>query len=65
MSLHGPGSAMGMEHQFKRPARVVEISREEAREDDAETDEFLPKAPPATDDGTPIHAVRRRPPEPR
>jgi hypothetical protein len=56
---------MDMEHEFKHPARVVEISREQAREDDAETDEFLPKAPPATDDGTPIHAVRRPPTEPR
>jgi hypothetical protein len=50
---------MDMEHEFTHPARVVEIGREEAREDDAETDEFLPKAPPATDDGTPIEAVRR------
>jgi hypothetical protein len=65
MSLRGPGSATDMEHEFKHPARVVEISRDDAREDDADTDEFLPKAPPATDDGTPIHAVRRRPTDAR
>jgi hypothetical protein len=54
-----------MEHEFKHPARVVEISREDTQEDDADTDEFLPDAPPATDDGTPIRVSRRPAPEPR
>jgi hypothetical protein len=48
-----------MDHEFTHPARVVEISREEAQEDDVETDDFLPPAPPATDDGTPIRVDRR------
>ena len=55
---------MVMEHEFRHPARVVEISHDEAPEDDPETDDFLPHAPPATDDGTPIR-VERRPPPPR
>ena len=53
---------MVMEHEFRHPARVVEISHDEAPEDDPETDDFLPHAPPATDDGTPIRVQRRPPP---
>jgi hypothetical protein len=56
---------MVMEHEFTHPARVVEITRDEAQEDDAETDDFLPPAPPATDDGTPIRVTPRPEPEPR
>jgi hypothetical protein len=59
MTAHAPGSAMVMDHEFTRPARVVEISRDEAQEDDVETDDFLPPAPPATDDGTPIRVERQ------
>jgi hypothetical protein len=54
-----------MEHEFTHPARVVEIARDEAQEDDPETDEFLPPAPPATDGGTPIRVSRQPAPEPR
>jgi hypothetical protein len=56
---------MDMEHEFKHPARVVEISRDQAKEEDPETDEFLPPAPAATDDGTPVSTVRRSETEPR
>jgi hypothetical protein len=65
MPLHGPGSAIGMEHEFRHPARVVEISREETKEEDLEIDEFLPPVPAATDDGTPVTTVRRSETEPR
>ena len=54
-----------MHHKFTHPARVVEISRDEKQEDDAEPDDFLPPAPPATDDGTPIRVTPRPEPEPR
>jgi hypothetical protein len=54
-----------MEHEFRRPARVVEISREAANEEDPEIDEFLPPVPAATDDGTPVSTVRRSETEPR
>jgi hypothetical protein len=56
---------MDMEHEFRHPARVVEISREDAKEEDLEIDEFLPPAPAATDDGTPVTRVRRSETEPR
>jgi hypothetical protein len=56
---------MDMEHEFTHPARVVEIGREEAKEEDPDTDEFLPPAPAATDDGTPVAMVRRSETEPR
>jgi hypothetical protein len=54
-----------MEHEFTRPARVVEITRGESQEDDPERDDFLPPAPPATDDGTPIRVLRQPAPKPR
>jgi hypothetical protein len=54
-----------MKHQFTHPARVVEIPREERQEEDSETDEFLPRAPAATDDGTPVGAVPRADSDPR
>ena len=56
---------MAMEHQFTRPARVVEIGRDESKDEDPEKDEFLPSAPAATDDGTPVRTLRRPPTEPR
>jgi hypothetical protein len=56
---------MDMEHEFRHPARVVEISREAAKEEDPEIDEFLPPVPAATDDGTPVTRVRRSETEPR
>jgi hypothetical protein len=65
MPTRAPGSAKGMEHEFRRPARVVEISREAAKEEDPEIDEFLPPVPAATDDGTPVSTVRRSETEPR
>jgi hypothetical protein len=54
-----------MEHEFRHPARVVEIRREETKDEDPENDEFLPPAPAATDDGTPLATVRRSETEPR
>jgi hypothetical protein len=48
-----------MEHQFTIPARVVEVTDEAPREVDPDTEELLPPAPAATDDGTPVN----RPPE--
>jgi hypothetical protein len=54
-----------MEHEFTHPARVVEITRDEAQEDEPDADEFLPPVPPATDDGTPIKVLRRPAREPR
>jgi len=54
-----------MEHEFTHPARVVEITRDEVQEDEPQPDEFLPPAPPATDDGTPIRALRQPAPQPR
>jgi hypothetical protein len=56
---------MGMEHEFTHPARVVEIDRNETKDEDPENDEFLPSAPAATDDGTPVRTLRRQPTEPR
>ncbi|HEY7619534.1 MAG TPA: hypothetical protein VH834_07160 [Solirubrobacteraceae bacterium] len=43
-----------MEHEFRIPARVVEVSDETAQEVDPDTGELLPPAPAATDDGTPV-----------
>jgi hypothetical protein len=54
-----------MEHEFTLPARVVEIGRDEAKEEEPETDELLPPAPAATDDGTPVMTLRRRATDPR
>jgi hypothetical protein len=54
-----------MEHKFTHPVRVVEIGRDEAKEEDPATDEILPPAPAATDDGTPVATVRRSETEPR
>jgi hypothetical protein len=54
-----------MEHQFTHPARVVEIAPRDKDEDEPETDDFLPPAPAATDDGTPVGRVRREETEPR
>jgi hypothetical protein len=54
-----------MKHEFTHPARVVEVGRKEAKDEDPQDDEFLPSAPAATDDGTPVTALRRRPTEPR
>lgn len=65
MVINAPGSAIGMEHQFTHPARVVEIDRREKEEDEQEPDDFLPPVPPATDDGTPVAGVRRERHEPR
>jgi hypothetical protein len=65
MPLSEAGSAIDMEHEFRHPARVVEISREDAKEEDLEIDEFLPPVPAATDDGTPVNTVRRSETEPR
>ena len=65
MPAHGAGTAMNMEHEFARPARVVEIGREKPKDEDPETDEFLPPTPAATDDGTPVTALRRSETEPR
>ena len=41
------------------PKRVVEITNTPDQEDDPDTDQLLPPAPAATDDGTPV----KRPPE--
>jgi hypothetical protein len=43
-----------MDHEFTLPARVVEVTDEGPQEVDPDTGEFLPPAPAATDDGTPI-----------
>ena len=48
------GSATGMEHEFTIPARVVEVTDWPPQEADPDTDELLPPAPAATDDGTPV-----------
>jgi hypothetical protein len=60
-----PGSAKDVEHEFTLPARVVEVTRDGPREEDPDTDEILPPAPAATDDGTPVNIVRRPAPDPR
>jgi hypothetical protein len=65
MAAHAPGSAMDMKHEFTHPARVVEIGRDKAEDEEPDTDEFLPPAPAATDDGTPVTRVRRSETEPR
>ena len=49
------GSAKDMEHEFTIPARVVEVTGA-PQEIDPDTEELLPPAPAATDDGTPIRA---------
>jgi hypothetical protein len=54
-----------MKHEFTHPARVVEIGRDTAEDEEPETDELLPPAPAATDDGTPVTTVRRPQSEPR
>ena len=56
---------MTMEHRFTHPARVVEIGRDERKDEDPEIDEFLPETPAATDDGTPVATLRRPDKEPR
>ncbi len=64
MPVRSPGSAMGMEHQFTIPARVVEVTDDGPQEVDPDTGELLPPAPAATDDGTPVSATagtERRP----
>jgi hypothetical protein len=43
-----------MEHEFTIPARVVEVTDDRQQEIDPDTDELLPPAPAATDDGTPV-----------
>jgi hypothetical protein len=48
------GSATGMEREFSIPARVVEATNETPQEVDPDTDELLPAAHAATDDGTPL-----------
>jgi hypothetical protein len=65
MTANAPGSAKGMEHEFTLPARVVEIGRDKAEDEEPETEEFLPPVPAATDDGTPVATLRRRRTEPR
>jgi hypothetical protein len=65
MGVYTSGSATSMEHQFTHPARVVEIDPRDKDEDEPETDDFLPPAPAATDDGTPVGTVRREETEPR
>jgi hypothetical protein len=54
-----------MEHRFTHPARVVEIRPEEHGEEDPEIDEFLPRGPAATDDGTPVSTLPRAQDDPR
>ena len=53
-----------MEHEYTRPARVVEVTGEGPPERDPETGELLPPAPVATDDGTPIARSEPGEPEP-
>jgi hypothetical protein len=48
-----------MDHRFMIPIRVVEITDAPDQEDDPDTDQFLPPARAATDDGAPV----KRPPE--
>jgi hypothetical protein len=48
------GSDNRMDHQFMIPTRVVEITGAPDQEDDPDTDQLLPPAPAATDDGTPV-----------
>jgi hypothetical protein len=48
-----------MDHRFMTPVRVVEITDAPDQEDDPDTDQLLPPARAATDDGTPV----TRPPE--
>ena len=43
-----------MEHEFTIPARVVEVTDGTPQEVDPDTDELLPPALVATDDGTPV-----------
>jgi hypothetical protein len=43
-----------MEHEFTIPTRVVEVTAEKPQEVDPDTDELLPPAYAATDDGTPV-----------
>jgi hypothetical protein len=50
MSFAAAGSAYRMEHEFTHPARVVEVRAEPPEEDDP-TEELMPPAPVATDDG--------------
>jgi hypothetical protein len=48
-----------MEHEYTVPARVVEVTDSPQEEVDPDTEELLPPAPVATDDGTPISAVAK------
>jgi hypothetical protein len=50
-----------MEHQFTIPARVVEVTDEAPQEAEPDTDEILPPAPAATDDGTPVSKATKPP----
>jgi hypothetical protein len=54
----GTGSARDMEHEYTVPARVVEVTQR-PQEVDPDTGEFLPPAPAATDDGTPVSQVAK------
>jgi hypothetical protein len=49
-----------MDHQFMIPTRVVEITGAPDQEDDPDTDQLLPPAPAATDDGTPVKPQAER-----
>jgi hypothetical protein len=57
MPARPSGSAIGMEHHFTMPARVVELTDDGPQEVDPDTGELLPPAPAATDDGTPVNAA--------
>ena len=53
MSGARAGSANDMKHEFTHPARVVELPFAPPEEDDPPTEERIPPAPVATDDGEP------------
>lgn len=57
------GSATRMDHQFMIPTRVVEITDAPEQEDDPDTEQLLPPARAATDDGTPVKRPPARTPE--
>jgi hypothetical protein len=61
MPARRAGSANGMDHEYRLPARVVEVTRDRPDEDDPETEDTLPPPPAATDDGTPVSAAAQRP----
>jgi hypothetical protein len=54
-----------MEHEFRLPARVVEVTRDGRSEEDPDTAETLPPPPAATDDGTPINSTPQPAPDAR